>query len=159
MTRAGGLALPERGLGGTGAAARAESIDLAEGSRRGLAHVTPARRRVAGFGGRGGEKGLGWGGEPCVSRYRAFSRMKGGGGEGDHFVLAPPCLRLGCHGGGKGEERGLLIAAAGLGAGRTCCISHACLPFIHPFRAVRTPQRMRVGLGPVLSCFYCPEHF
>lgn len=38
------------------------SFDLAEGSREGRAHVTPARRRVAGVGGGGGEKGLGWGG-------------------------------------------------------------------------------------------------
>lgn len=68
--------------------------------------------------------------------------MQGGGGgeQGDHIVLAPPCWRLGCHGGGKGEERGLLIAAAGLVAGRTCCVSPAPPPFIHPFRAVRTPQ-------------------
>lgn len=91
VTRAGGLALRERGLGGTAVAARAKSFDLADGSLRELAHVTPARPRVAGFGGRGGEKGLGWGGEPCVSRYRSLSRMNGGGGEGDHFVLAPPC--------------------------------------------------------------------
>lgn len=44
------------------------SFDLAEGSREGQAHVTPARPRVAGVGGRGGEKGLGWGGEPRVAR-------------------------------------------------------------------------------------------
>ncbi|XP_058403534.1 eukaryotic translation initiation factor 4E isoform X1 [Diceros bicornis minor] len=41
----------------------------------------------------------------------------------------------------EGEERGLLSAAAGLVAGRTCCVSHEPLPFIHAFRAVRTPQR------------------
>lgn len=66
--------------------------------------------------------------------------------KGDHIVLSPPCLILGCHGGGKGEERGLQIAAAGLVAGRTCCISHA--PVFHSFivfRAVRTSRENADG--------------
>lgn len=41
------------------------SFDLAEGSREGRAHVTPARPRVAGV---GREKGLVWGGELRVLR-------------------------------------------------------------------------------------------
>lgn len=69
--------------------------------------------------------------------------MKGGGGgeKGDHIVLASPCLRLGCHGGGKGEERGLLITAAGLVAGWTCCISRA--PVFHSFILSAQCTRLR----------------
>lgn len=69
--------------------------------------------------------------------------MKGAGGwKGDHIVLAPPCLSLGCHGGGKGEERGLLIAAgAGRLAGRTCGISHA--PVFHSFILSALCARLR----------------
>ena len=74
---------------------------------------------------------------------------------GDHIVLSPPCLILGCHGGGKGEERGLLIAAAGLVAGRTCCVSHA--PVFHSFIlfALRTSPRMRMGLDPSVLTSLC----
>lgn len=60
---------------------------------------------------------------------------------GDHIVLAPPCLGLGCHGGGKGEERGLQIAAAGLVAGRTYCISHALV--FHSFILSAQCARLR----------------
>lgn len=63
-----GRALPEGGLAGGVSQHARRSCDLAEGSREGRARGAPARPRVAGIGGRGGEKGLRGGGEPQVAR-------------------------------------------------------------------------------------------
>lgn len=97
-----------------------------------------------------------------MSCGKAESRMKGGWWlEGESHCPRPSML-----------ETGLSWRREGGGARPTdrCCgsgcrpdllhFTRDSLPFIHPFRAVRTPQRMRIGLEPsVLSSLYYLEDF
>lgn len=150
-------------MGGRGAAARAGKLrPRRRGVERGERMFLQRARELAGLA--AGEARKVWGGEENpVSRGKSSpSGVKGGGGEeGDHFVLAPSRWSLGCHGGGKGEERGPPLAAAGLVAGRTSRLSHTPVShsFIHPLRAGRTPRRMPMSLDPVLKSVDGPKHF